>query len=358
MSRLPEGTVTFLFTDIEGSTRLWEQHPQAMQAALSQHDQLLREVIERHDGQVVKQRGDGVHAVFGAARDALVAVLAAQRALWTAEWPITGPLRVRMGLHTGEAAQREGDYYAPAVNRAARVAAAGHGGQVLLSAPTYELVRDALPAEVTLRDLGPCRLKDLIRPEHLFQLVAPDLPAAFPPLMTLERHAHNLPVQQTSLLGREREVGEVIALLRQTEVHLLTLTGAGGTGKTRLALQAVAEILEEVADGVFLVDLAPLREAGLVVSTIATTLGLRESGGRSLEETVTSYLRDKEMLLVLDNFEQVVAAAGSVSTLLGRARASRCWRPVVWCCASTGSTSIPCRPWRCRPPAIRCRWSS
>jgi predicted ATPase/class 3 adenylate cyclase len=316
---LPEGTVTFFFTDLEGSTRLWEQHPQGMPAAQARHDALLRAAVAAHHGQVVKMTGDGLHAVFKAGGEAVAAALAAQRALQAEEWGAVGPLRVRMGLHTGEAEQRAGDYYASAVNRAARLMAAGHGGQILLSAATYELVRDALPASTDLKDLGQHRLKDLIHPEHLYQLAAPDLPSAFPPLKTLENRPHNLPVQQTSFLGRERELADVVALLRRPEVHLLTLTGPGGTGKTRLALQVAAELLDKMADGAFFVDLAPLSEAGLVVSTVAVTLGLRESGGLPLEEIVTGYLQHKELLLVLDNFEHVVEAASRVAALLAAA---------------------------------------
>ena len=321
MPELPCGTVTFLFSDVEGSTRLWERHPEAMRQALARHDALIEEAVAQYGGVVVRPRGEGDSrfAVFARATDAVAAAAAVQQALCAEPWPPEAPLRVRAAVHTGEADLREGDYYGSAVNRCARLRAIAHGGQTLLSQATYELVRDSLPPGMDLRDLGQHRLKDLIRPEHIFQLAGPALPSAFPPLTTLESRAHNLPVQQTSFVGRERALAEVVALLRQPAMHLLTLTGPGGTGKTRLALQAAAEVLDEVADGVFFVDLAPLREAGLVVRTIATTLGLRESGSQALEEIVRGYLRDKEVLLVLDNFEHVVAAAPHVAALLAAA---------------------------------------
>ena len=245
MIDLPTGTVTFLFTDLEGSTRLWENYPEAISEALARHDQILRAVIEASNGRVVKTTGDGVHAVFSTATDALEAALEAQRALLREEWAETGPLRVRMALHTGAATEeRDGDYYGPPVNRAARLLSAGHGGQVLLSSSTQELVRDRLPSDVDLRDLGERSLKDLFRPERIFQLAAPDLPSEFPPLRTLEGRPNNLPLQPTPLIGREREVEEVCRRLRATEVRVLTLTGPGGTGKTRVGLQA-AELTDE-----------------------------------------------------------------------------------------------------------------
>jgi predicted ATPase/class 3 adenylate cyclase len=318
MPALPSGTVTILFTDIEGSTRLWEQHPAAMQDALVQHDALLRAAVTVHHGHVVKTTGDGIHAMFASAGDA---VLAAQRAVQAQTWGAVGAMRVRMALHTGEVVQRDGDYFAPALNRAARLMAAGHGGQILLSAATYELVRDQLPDGVALRDLGEHRLKDLLRPEHIFQLGAPDLPGEFAPLKTLEGRALNLPVQQTAFIGRERELAALRVLLGRdrhggTPAHLVTLTGPGGTGKTRLALQVAAELLDAFADGVHFVSLAPVSEPVLVASAIVRTLGLRESGEQPLEDLLTGYLRDKELLLVLDNFEQVVGAAPLVGRLL------------------------------------------
>jgi predicted ATPase/class 3 adenylate cyclase len=315
----PTDTVTFLFTDIEGSTRVWERHPEAMQMALARHDEILRTVIDANNGSVVKTAGDGVHAVFSTATDALQAALEAQRALLTKEgWPEeTGPLQVRMALHVGATEERDGDYFGPPVNRVARLLSAGHGGQVLLSLATQELVRDQLPPDVEMRNLGEHRLKDLFRPERVFQLVAPGLPAEFPLLRTLEDHPNNLPLQPTPLVGRESEVEEVCGRLRGEEVRLLTLTGPGGTGKTRLALQVGADLVEEFEGGVFFVSLATVTDPELVPSTIAGSLGLRESVERSLEGSLAAYLRQKRLLLILDNFEQVLEGTPVVGTLLG-----------------------------------------
>ena len=212
---LPTGTVTFLFTDIARSTQLWEQHQQAMSVALPRHDAILRDVVAAHGGAIFKQVGDAVCAAFPTALDALAAALDAQRALAAEAWGAIGPLRVRMALHSGAAEERDGDYFGLPLSRVARLLAAGHGGQVLLSLATAELVRDHLPPDVTLRDLGSHRLRDLTRPDRIFQLVAPDLPADFPPLTTLDARATNLPVQPTPLIGREREVAAVRDLLRR-----------------------------------------------------------------------------------------------------------------------------------------------
>jgi class 3 adenylate cyclase len=313
---LPGGTVTFLFTDIEASTQLWEHEPQAMPAALARHDAILRQQIAAHGGVIVKMRGDGVHAAFARATDAVRAALEAQRTLRTADWGMARPLRVRMALHTGVSEERDGDYFGPALNRAARLLSAGHGGQTLLSLAMAELVRDQLPIDAELRDLGTHRLKDLSLPEQIFQLLAPDLPATFPALNTLDPHRTNLPAQPTSLIGREHEVVAVATLLRGTDVRLLTLTGPGGVGKTRLSLQVAAELIEDFTDGVYFVDLAPIRDASLVITAIATTLGMQESGAQPLLERLKNYLHDKRMLLLLDNFEHLLDAAPLVAALL------------------------------------------
>jgi predicted ATPase/class 3 adenylate cyclase/Tfp pilus assembly protein PilF len=313
----PTGTVTFLFTDIEGSTRMWERSPQAMQAALARHDEILRWAIEERGGYVFKTVGDAFCAVFPTAPDTLEAALVAQRELFAEEWDEEiGTLRVRMALHMGAAEEREGDYFGPPVNRVARLLSAGHGGQVLLSAAAQELVRDQLPAEASLVDLGERRLKDLFRPERVFQLVAPGLPSEFPPLRTLESRPNNLPLQPTPLVGREREVAEITDRVRSEEVRLLTLTGPGGTGKTRLALQAAADLLEEFDDGVFFVALATITDPQLTVPTIAGPLGVKESTEQPLIESLKSYLHQKHLLLVLDNFEQVVQEAPVVGELV------------------------------------------
>jgi predicted ATPase/class 3 adenylate cyclase len=312
----PTGTLTFLFTDIEGSTKLWEKNPPAMQAALARHDELLRAVIEERGGYVFKTVGDAFCAVFPTVPNALEAALSIQRRLLSSEWEERGPLRVRMALHTGAAEERDEDYFGPPVNRVARLLSAANGGQVLLSLPTQELVRDQLPVGTSLRDLGEHRLKDLFRPERVFQLLAPGLPSEFPPLRTLDAYRNNLPLQPTPLIGREQEVSEVCDLLRHDETRLLTLTGPGGIGKTRLALQAAADLLEDFSDGTYFVSLATITEAEQFLPAVAETLGVRETGEQSLDESLEDYLNERRMLLLLDNFEQVLGAAPAVTELL------------------------------------------
>jgi class 3 adenylate cyclase len=240
----PTGTVTFLFTGIEGSTKMWERDRAAMSEALARHDEILREAIEANSGYVFKTVGDAFCCAFPTAPAGLEAALGVQHNLLFEQREEGEPLRVRMALHTGAAEERDGDYFGPPVNRVARLLSAAHGGQILLSLPTHEMVRDQLPAGATLSDLGERRLKDLFRPERIFQLLAPDLPSSFPPLRTLESLPNNLPAQPTPLVGREREVGEITERVRAEQTRLLTLTGPGGTGKTRLALQAAADLLE------------------------------------------------------------------------------------------------------------------
>ncbi len=316
MTQLPTGTVTFLFTDVEGSTRLWERDTEAMSRALSRHDELLRNAVEAHGGVVFKTVGDAFHAAFPTAPKAVEAALDAQKALLSAQWQEAGPLKVRMALRTGTAEERDGDYFGPTMNRTARLLSAGHGGQVLVSLSTQEMVRDHLPPGAEMRDLGERRLRDLFGSEHIFQLTAPGLPTSFPPLGTLDVRQNNLPIQPTPLLGRERDVAEIADLLRRNDLRLLTLTGTGGTGKTRLALQVAAELIDEFEDGVFFVALSPISDPELVASAVAGALGVGESAGRTLEQDLGDFLGDKELLLVLDNFEQVVDAAPLVGGLL------------------------------------------
>jgi predicted ATPase/class 3 adenylate cyclase len=317
MAGPPTGTVTFLFTDIEGSTKKWEGSPEAMRIALARHDEILRETIETRGGYIFKTVGDAFCSVFTTAQDALETALAAQHVLVSEDWSEEiGPLRVRTALHTGAAEERDGDYFGPPLNRVARLLSAGHGGQILLSLAAQELVREQLPEETALRDLGERRLKDLFRPERVFQLIAPNLPSEFPPLMTLEGRPNNLPLQPTPLVGRKREVAEVTQRLLASGTRLLTLTGPGGTGKTRLALQAAADLLEKFEDGAFFVSLAALTDPELVTSAIATPLDVVEAADRPLEEGITAYLREKKLLLVLDNFEQVLEGARLVGQLL------------------------------------------
>ena len=317
MTELPSGTVTFLFTDLVGSTRLWEEHPDAMQEALARHDELLRAAIEAHDGYVVKTTGDGFHAVFASARDALGTAIAAQCSLGAEPWELTGPLRVRMGVHTGEGEQRDGDYYGPALNRAARIMSVGHGGQVLCSRPTAELAGDALPEGCSLVDLGEQRLRDLSRPEVVFQVVHPELRSDFPRLQSLDAFPGNLPVQLTSFVGRDEVVSGVAKAL--TESRLVTLTGVGGVGKTRLALQVAAEVLPTFADGVWLCELAATNDADLLVQVVVAALAVQPRAGRSLTESVRDYLAGKQALIVLDNCEHLLDEAAAMAEAMVRA---------------------------------------
>ncbi len=318
MRALPTGTVTFLFTDIEGSTRLLQQLGDDYARVLGEHQTLLRAAFAAHDGAEVDTQGDAFFVAFPSAPQAVAAASDATRALALHAWPAGAALRVRMGLHTGTP-QLVGDHYVGLdVHRAARIAAAGHGGQVLLSQTTRMLSEHTLPAGATLRDAGAHRLKDLQEPERLFQLMLSGLPSDFPPLKTLDTHRHNLPIQPTTLLGREEQLPAVRVLLLRADVRLVTLTGPGGIGKTRLAVQVAAELVDsdDFADGVWFVRLSRLVDPGLVISTIAQTLGLREQDSQPIAENLREHLRDQHLLVVLDNFEQVVGAGPEVAALL------------------------------------------
>ena len=322
----PKATTTFLLTDVEGSTRLWEANPSAMSEAMARHDAIVQHSIAQHGGELIRSRGEGdsAFAVFRGAGLAVVAAVHLQRALLTEAWPQGTAIRVRAALHTGESEFRAGDYYGSAVNRCARLRAIAHGGQVVVSRASRDLVADHLPEGVEFRDLGRHLLKDLADPEQVFQLCHPDLPDEFPPLRGLEVLAHNLPVQLTSFIGRAEAMSEVKQLLRQN--RLVTLTGTGGCGKTRLALQVGAEVLEDHPEGVWFVELAAVSDPGAVPQAIALALGLRDSAaqlgrgpGSSPEPrrpslaTVTQHLGGSRALIVLDNCEHLVARCAEVA---------------------------------------------
>ncbi|MGH2662779.1 MAG: adenylate/guanylate cyclase domain-containing protein [Actinomycetota bacterium] len=318
MRRLPTGTITFLFTDIEGSTRLLQELGSDRYDQLQdEHAAILRRAIAAGHGVEIRTEGDSFFAVFPTPVGGLNAAVAAQRDLAAHPWPETATIRVRMGLHTGEGRLGGGDYVGIDVNRAARIAAAGHGGQVLISEATRGLVEHDLPDGVRVRDLGNHRLKDIAHPEQLFDLVIEGLPSDFPALRTLDARPDNLPLQLTTFIGRDDEIDEIVKLLDQH--RLVTLTGPGGTGKTRLALEVAAEVLPRFADGAFFVDLSTVAEPGLVGPTVGRELGVKEEAGRELSETLADHLADKELLLVPDNLEHLLEATAIVEHLLSSA---------------------------------------
>ena len=318
MIALPTGTVTFLLTDVEGSTALWEEAPEAMRAALARHDALFERAVGAYGGMHIRPRGEGDSrfAVFSSAPGAVAAALAIQRAFAEESWPTPRPVTVRIGVHTGPAELLDGDYYGSTVNRCARIRAIGRGGQTLLSETTATQARDQLPEAAVLHDLGPYRLRDLAVPERLFQLTAPDLPARSPSVGASATVLHNLTVPPTPLIGREREVEALHALFARDDVRLVTLTGPGGVGKTRLALQVMAELVDGFADGAYFVALAQIGEPELVPITISQALGLRDMGSYPLLESLHEHLRRKRLLLLLDNLEQLPEAGSAVADLL------------------------------------------
>ena len=307
MAALPSGTVTLLFTDIEGSTRLVHDLGERYPEILAAHRRTLRGAVTEHGGVEVDTQGDAFFIAFARARDAVSAAHAAQRAL------AASPVKVRMGIHTGEPTVTPEGYVGIDVHRGARICAAGHGGQILISKTT----RDLLGRDTELRDLGEHRLKDLPTPEWLYQVLAPDLEPRFPPLRSLSNT--NLPAEASTFVGRQREIEDLGALLSRADVRLLTLTGAGGTGKTRLALRLAAEFVEQFRNGVFFISLAPVRDPALVLGTIAQTLGVKEGASETPIDPLRRHLEGKQTLLVVDNFEQVLAAAADVSLLLASA---------------------------------------
>jgi predicted ATPase/class 3 adenylate cyclase/DNA-binding CsgD family transcriptional regulator len=317
MRDLPTGTVTLLFTDIEGSTLLLQQLGERYAEMLATCRQLLRTAFQQWNGVEVDTQGDAFFVAFARASDAVSAAVDMQRALASHDWPNGAAVAMRIGLHTGEPTRTAEGYIGMDVHQTARIMSTAYGGQVLLSQTTRDLVEHDLPDGVSLRDLGEYRLKDLHRSSHLYQLAIVGLLADFPPLKTLDSRPNNLPVQLTPLIGRAQEVAAIQDLLQREDVRLVTLTGPGGTGKTRLGLQVAAELSDLFTDGVYFVNLAPISDPELVVPTVAQTLGIREVAGQSLPERLKEEVQYKQLLLVLDNFEQVVSAALAVTDLLG-----------------------------------------
>ncbi|MGH2385720.1 MAG: adenylate/guanylate cyclase domain-containing protein, partial [Candidatus Limnocylindria bacterium] len=311
---LPTGTVTFLFTDIEGSTRLGNELADRFDAILAAHNQLIRDILARHAGIEVSTEGDAFFAVFPGAPPAVAAAVEAQRSLASFPWPDGAQIRVRMGLHTGDGRFGGDNYVGTDVNRAARIAAAGHGGQVLLSDATRALVAQRLPASVTIRDLGSHRLKDLPEPERIWQLEIDGLANEFPEIRSLDARPNNLPLPAASLIGRTAELAAIVDFVR--ERRLVTLTGPGGTGKTRLALAAAHHLLADFADGAYFVALEDARDRPAVAATTAMALAVREKYDRDLEQGVKEFVEHRKLLLVLDNFEQVVEAGAPLVTEL------------------------------------------
>lgn len=321
----PSGTVTLLFTDIVGSTALWEAEPAAMATALERHDHLLRAVIEAEGGYVFKTVGDAFCAAFGEARAAMRAAVAAQRTLLAEPWPTAAPIKVRMGLHTGACEERDGDYFGPAVNRAARLQSTAHGGQIVVSRATAELLADVPRSLLALRDLGEHRLKDLGRPEAVYQVEAEGLPGEFPPLRSLDHPdiANNLPAQLSSFVGRAAELARLRSMLEGS--RLVTLTGPGGAGKTRLALQVAAEEADQFADGVWFVDLSNVTNPELVAAAVASALNVREEPNRPVADSLVDALDERDLLIVIDNCEHVIDACAKLVDRLLRS----CGRLIV-----------------------------
>ncbi len=311
MRQQPSGNVTFLFTDIVGSTRLWEKDPAAMATALDRHERIIAEAAEANSGFRFKTVGDALYVAFSEGHDAIEASLQAQLELLAESWPVETPIRVRMGLHTGRAEERSGDYVGSTLNHCARLVEVGHGGQIVLSEATREVVGESPVEGTALLDLGAHRLRDLARPEHIYQLTHVGLPLEFPPLNSLDALPHNLPVRRSRFIGRQREIAHVQQL--QDGAALLTLTGAGGVGKTRLALMVAAAAVDEFEDGVWFVDFGPLTDPQLVPQRVAGALGLRDEPGRSLAETLIEYASRRNMLLLLDNCEHLVDACAELA---------------------------------------------
>jgi predicted ATPase/class 3 adenylate cyclase len=313
VSELPSGTVTFLFTDLESSTRLWREHPQTMKSALARHDAILRDSIATHAGHVVKTTGDGAHAVFVDASHAVDAAIAAQLALAAEDWPVPESLRVRMGIHSGPAEVRDGDYFGTAVNRAARLADVAHGGQIVVSLATKELLEEG---GIELLDLGEHRVRDVARPEHVFQVAHVGLVREFSPLQSLDGVVGNLPAQVTSFVGRDDDVARISTML--DDAPLVTLTGTGGVGKTRLAVQVAAEVVAHFADGAWFCELAAVDDGDAMAQVVSTVLGCRPHAGLTLAESIVEYVKVRELVLVLDNCEHLLDDASEFADAVVR----------------------------------------
>ena len=318
MASVPSGTVTLLFTDIEGSTRLWESHPTLMRAALERHDNLVRAAVEAAGGYVFKTVGDAFCVAFATAPQAVLGAIAAQSALDAEPWPQPLAIRARMGIHSGDCVQREHDYFGPTVNRAARLEATAHGGQIVLSAATRGLLGNPLPDGMRLRDLGDHRLKDLGAAEHVYQVETDTLPGEFPPLRSLENPAlpNNLPRYTANFVGRDGELETVRNLVRGS--RLVTLSGPGGVGKTRLALQVAADLLDGSGDGVWVVDLAPVTDEAMVPTAIADAIGLRIGDSVDTMDGLVDALADRHLLVVLDNCEHLIDTVATIADRLLR----------------------------------------
>ena len=315
----PSGTVTLLFTDVEASVRLWEADREAMAEASARHDRMVREQVEVAGGHVFRTVGEAFRVVFADPSAALASAVAVQRTIGIEPWPSGSPIRVRMALHSGTCVERDGDYVGPVVNRVAGLLAVAHGGQVLVSGAAYELLAGRLPGGVGLRDLGEHRLKDLGRAERVFQVTGPGLAEGFGPLHSLDDPAlrHNLPSQATSFVGRAAELAELRSLVAGGS-RLVTITGPGGIGKSRLALQMAADALDGEGDGVWLVELAPVADPELVARTVAAVLGVREEPGRPMLDTLAEAVGDRSLLVVLDNAEHVLGAAAKLADAMMR----------------------------------------
>lgn len=308
---------TILFTDIEGSTRLWEQEGERMAAALAQHDVRARLAVDGNGGTIVKTTGDGLFAAFDDPLSAVKATVMFQQSLVDPAVTNGIAIRVRCGLHLGVVERRDNDYFGTPVNRTARIMSVAHGGQILVSQAVVDEVGTRLPESITLRDLGSVRLKDLSSPEHVYQLLSPELRADFPALRSLEATPNNLPEQLTSFIGRERELEEATQLLKGS--RLLTLLGMGGLGKTRLSLQVAADLLDFYPDGIWFMDLAPIRDPTFVANEVAHVLSVREEPGKPLSQTLCVHLKSRKALLIFDNCEQVVSACASLANAILRA---------------------------------------